>query len=214
MKKEIGAFYKYGKAGNLEEMSQGENQTIIAYDDDNQPIEAAGSDGTEYDYEYDDNEVYALINKEVKDRVNVTYARVSLQKQKNDLERQNERLYNFAANRGIQLSEQLQDIKSGMNFNERKAFAKLIKMVTMHKIDKVIVENKDRLVRFGFDLVKEMFKLHGTEIIVMSDVNNKSYEQELTDDLISIIHYYSMKSYSNRKKLNNAKKALQDNTEK
>ena len=48
----------------------------------------------------------------------------------------------------------------------------------------------------------------------MSDVNNKSYEQELTDDLISIIHYYSMKSYSNRKKLNNAKKALQDNTEK
>lgn len=165
-------------------------------------------------YEYDDNEVYALINKEVKDRVNVTYARVSLQKQKNDLERQNERLYNFAANRGIQLSEQLQDIKSGINFNERKAFTKLIKMVTMHKIDKVIVENKDRLVRFGFDLIKEMFKLHGTEIIVMSDVNNKSYEQELTDDLISIIHYYSMKSYSNRKKLNNAKKALQDNTEK
>lgn len=55
LKKEIGAFYKYGKAGNLEEMSQGENQTIIAYDDDNQPIEAAGSDGTEYDYEYDDN---------------------------------------------------------------------------------------------------------------------------------------------------------------
>ena len=108
----------------------------------------------------------------------------------------------------------MQDIKSGINFNERKAFAKLIKMVTMHKIDKVIVENKDRLVRFGFDLIKEMFKLHGTEIIVMSDVNNKSYEQELTDDLISIIHYYSMKSYSNRKKLNNAKKALQDNTEK
>ena len=118
---------------------------------------------------------------------------------KNDLEKQNERLYNFAANRGIQLSEQLQDIKSGMNFNERKAFAKLIKMVTMHKIGKVIVENKDRLVRFGFDLIKEMFKLHGAEIIVMSDVNNKSYEQEMTDDLISIIHYYSMKSYSNRK---------------
>lgn len=163
-------------------------------------------------YEYDDNEVYALINKEVSDRVNVTYARVSLPKQKGDLARQNERLYNFAINNGIQLSEQLQDVKSGLNFAERKSFVKLLKMVTMHKVSKVIVENKDRLVRFGFDLVKEVFRQHGTEIVVMSDVDDKSYEQELTDDLISIIHYYSMKSYSNRRKFNNAKKALEDKT--
>jgi len=83
-----------------------------------------------------------------------------------------------------------------------------------YEIDKVVIENKDRLARFGFDLLKELFKMHGTEIIVMSEVDNKSYEQELTDDLISIIHYYSMKSYSHRRQLNNAKKALEDkNTE-
>ena len=73
----------------------------------------------------------------------------------------------------------------------------------------IIVENKDRLVRFGFNLLKEIFKLHGTEIIVISETPNKSYEQELTDGLISIIHYYSMKSYSNRRKFNNAEKSIE-----
>ena len=73
-----------------------------------------------------------------------------------------------------------------------------------------IVENKDRLVRFGFDLVKELFRQHGTEIIVVSDADNKTYEQELTEDLISIIRYYSMKSYSNRRKMNKIKKILSE----
>ena len=70
--------------------------------------------------------------------------------------------------------------------------------------------------RFGFELIKMLFEKYGTNIIILSDEPNKTYEQELTDDLISIIHYYSMKSYSHRRKLNNAEKALKeidDNTE-
>lgn len=161
-------------------------------------------------YEYDRDEVYSLIKKS-KPRVNVTYARVSLPKQKNDLITQNERLYEFALKNGYTISEQLQDVKSGMAFGERKSFVKLINMVTDDKVEYVIVENRDRLVRFGFDLLKEVFARHGTHIIVMSEADNKSYEQELTDDLISIIHYYSMKSYSHRRKLHNAEKALKNN---
>ena len=87
---------------------------------------------------------------------------------------------------------------------------KLLTMVINHEVKTVIVENKDRLVRFGFDLVKELFRQHGTEIIVVSDADNKTYEQELTEDLISIIHYYSMKSYSNRRKMNKIKKILSE----
>ena len=83
-------------------------------------------------------------------------------------------------------------------------------MVINHEVKTVIVENKDRLVRFGFDLMKELFRQHGTEIIVVSDADNKTYEQELTEDLISIIHYYSMKSYSNRRKMNKIKKILSE----
>ena len=162
-------------------------------------------------YEYNDNEVYNLIGKnKSNDRLTITYARVSLPKQKEDLDRQNERLYNFAINNGLNISKQLSDIKSGMEFSKRKNFIKLINLVCENKVKIVIIENKDRLVRFGFDLLKEMFKLHGTEIIVISDVPNKSYEQELTDDLISIIHYYSMKSYSNRRKFNKAENILKE----
>lgn len=163
-------------------------------------------------YEYDRDEVYSLIKKS-KERVNVTYARVSLPKQKNDLKTQNERLYDFSIRNGYKIKEQIEDVKSGMSFLERKGFMKLINMVVNDEVEYVIVENKDRLVRFAFDLLKAVFSAHGTEIVVMSEAPNKTYEQELTDDLISIIHYYSMKSYSNRRRLHNAEKALKDNEE-
>ena len=165
-------------------------------------------------YEYDTEEVYAILGKN-KERYNLTYSRVSLPKQKNDLKSQTQRLYDFALSNGFQLKEQIEDIKSGMSFEDRKGFVKLLKKVTNYEVKNVIIENKDRLVRFGFDLIKMLFEKYGTNIIVLSEEMNKSYEQELTDDLISIIHYYSMKSYSHRRKLNNAAKILKtdDNTE-
>lgn len=70
-----------------------------------------------------------------------------------------------------------------MEFEKRKDFMKLLNTVCENRVKTVIVENKDRLVRFGFNLLKEVFKLHGTEIVVMSDIPNKSYDRELTDDL-------------------------------
>ena len=165
-------------------------------------------------YEYDAEEVYAILGKN-KERYNLTYSRVSLPKQKNDLKSQTQRLYDFALSNGFQLKEQIEDIKNGMSFEDRKGFVKLLKKVTNYEVKNVIIENKDRLVRFGFDLIKMLFEKYGTNIIVLSEEMNKSYEQELTDDLISIIHYYSMKSYSHRRKLNNAAKILKtdDNTE-
>ena len=165
-------------------------------------------------YEYNAEEVYNILGKN-KERYNLTYSRVSLPKQKNDLKSQTKRLYDFALSNGYQLKEQIEDIKSGMSFEERKGFVKLLKKVTNYEVKNVIIENKDRLVRFGFDLIKLLFEKYGTSIIVLSEEMNKSYEQELTDDLISIIHYYSMKSYSHRRKLNNVAKILKtdDNTE-
>ena len=165
-------------------------------------------------YEYNQEEVFAILCKN-KERYNVTYSRVSLSKQKNYLKTQTKRLYDFATSNGYLIKEQIEDVKSGMSFEDRKGFVKLLKKVTNYEVKNVIVEHKDRLVRFGFDLVKMLFEKYGTNIIVISDDDiNKTYEQELTDDLLSIIHYYSMKSYSHRRKLNNAAKALKadDNT--
>ena len=166
-------------------------------------------------YEYDPEEVFAILGKN-KERYNITYSRVSLPKQENDLKTQTKRLYDFAASNGYQIKEQIEDVKSGMSFGERKGFVKLLKKVTNYEVQNVIIEHKDRLVRFGFELVKLKDEKYGTNIIIISDdETNKTYEQELTNDLLSIIHYYSMKSYSYRRKLNNAAKALKtdDNTE-
>ena len=163
-------------------------------------------------YEYDEDEVYSILGK-VKERYNITYSRVSLPKQKNDLKTQTERLYNFAISNGYQIKEQLEDVKSGMSFTERKSFCKLIDKVTNFEIKYIIIENKDRLVRFGFDLVEMFFKKFGTTIIVASETENKTYEQELTDDLISIIHYYSMKSYSHKRKLHKIEEELKNNAD-
>ena len=166
-------------------------------------------------HEYDPEEVFAILGKN-KERYNITYSRVSLPKQKNDLETQTKRLYEFSTSNGYQIKEQIEDIKSGMSFEDRKGFVKLLKKVMNYEVKNVIIEHKDRLVRFGFELIQMLFDKYGTNIIVISDDDtNKTYEQELTDDLLSIIHYYSMKSYSHRRKLNNAAKALKtdDNTE-
>ena len=165
-----------------------------------------------FHYEYNDEDVYNLIGISRKiDKINVTYSRVSLSKQKNDLESQTKRLYDYCTSKGFALSKQITDIKSGMNFNNRKGFEELLGEVVKGNIENIIVENKDRLCRFGFDLFESFCKYHGAKIVVTSEVENKSYEQELTDDLVSIIHYFSMKSYSHRAKLNRIKKELQEN---
>ena len=164
-------------------------------------------------YEYDEDEVYNLIGKGKTERLTVIYSRVPLRKQKNDLQTQEERIYNWAINNGYKVDMKLQDIKSGMCFTERKDFQKLMSLAATGQLGTLIVENRDRLCRFGFEMIEEMFRKLGAKIIVISNVEDKSYEKELTDDLISIIHYYSMKSYSMRRRLYKAELVLSSDSE-
>lgn len=166
-------------------------------------------------YDYDDDSVYAFIglHKEKKNKQIVSYSRVLTQSQKDQLKEQTIRIYESCITRGLNLSLQLEDIKSGMDSN-RPNFQKLIRMVIEGEVELVVIENKDRLTRFGYDTLESIFKYFGTSILVLNDtISNKSYEQELTDDLISIIHYFTMKSYSHRRKLNKIRKELEDNTD-
>lgn len=164
-------------------------------------------------FEYDDDSVYALIGEKSnrKNKSVVSYARVSTQNQKEQLTEQNMRIYNSCISRGIVLEKQYSDIKSGMS-SERSDFQELIRRVISNEIAMVVIENKDRLVRFGYEILEQIFKYFGCTILVLNDVlENKTYEQELTDDLISIIHYFTMKSYSHRRKLNKIRKELESN---
>lgn len=162
-------------------------------------------------YEYNDDDVYAFIGKRVEKHGTkiISYSRVSTQNQKDQLKEQTKRIYDSCIARGIVLEEQLEDIGSGMS-SDRKNFDKLCQMIFHGDVDTVVLENKDRLVRFGFDMLEKFFKYFGTNILVLNDkLENKTYEQELTDDLISVIHYFTMKSYSHRRKLNKLRKELE-----
>lgn len=163
-------------------------------------------------YDYDEDSVYAFIGrkKEKKDRKIISYSRVSTQAQKSQLKEQTNRIYESCVSRGIQLDEQIEDIKSGMSF-DREGLQKLCELVIKNEVELVVIENKDRLTRFCYDLLEGIFRYFGTKILVLSEeIQNKSYEQELTEDLISIIHYFSMKSYSYKRKLNKIRKELEE----
>lgn len=162
-------------------------------------------------YNYDDDSVYAFIGLKKKKHNSkiISYARVSTQNQKEQLKAQSNRIYESCISKGIVLDEQIEDIKSGMSF-DRKGFDKLCQEVIRGNVEIIVIENKDRLMRFGYEMFEKFFKYFGTKILVLNDeISNKSYEQELTDDLISIIHYFSMKSYSHRRKLNKLRKELE-----
>lgn len=127
----------------------------------------------------------------------VIYTRVSTPNQKDDLQNQVELLKQYANAKGIVIDEIFEDIGSGLNYN-RKKWNKLIEDCMLGLIQTVIVAHKDRFIRFGFDWFERFLKSNGVQIIV---VNNEktSPEQELVNDLISIIHVFSCRIYGLRK---------------
>jgi predicted site-specific integrase-resolvase len=163
-------------------------------------------------YVYNDDSVYALVGKYNKkhDKINVSYSRVSKQSQKSQLKEQTIRILHSCIHKGIQLDKQIEDIKSGMS-SDRPGLMELLTLVSKGQVELVIIENKDRLVRFGYEILENMFKLFGTKIVVLNElIEDKTYEQELTEDLISTIHYFTTKSYSHRRKLNKLRKEIEE----
>lgn len=150
-------------------------------------------------YDYDDQSVYQFLNKNIK-RKTVIYARVSTPKQKKDLENQIELLKNFCFQNGLQINEVYKDIASGISFEKRNDFFKMLDEVICNKIEKIIITYKDRLSRVGFDLFSHLFKKFGTEIVVISEIGSPKLDsQEIFEEIISMLHCYSMKLYSKRK---------------
>jgi predicted site-specific integrase-resolvase len=146
-------------------------------------------------YIYNDNDI-----KPVK-RKNIIYGRVSTTGQKENLNRQVERLENFCSSNGYIIDDIFTEIASGMNYN-RKNFVKLLNSVLNNEIENIFVEYEDRLVRFGFDNIVNICKNFNTNIIVINKSENNDQVKEITDDLISIIDHFSSKIYSLRKNKN------------
>ena len=127
----------------------------------------------------------------------VIYSRVSNKGQKDDLENQIEFLKTYANAKGTIVDEILTDIGSGLNYN-RKNWNALIDACVEGEISTIIIAHKDRFIRFGYDWYEKFLKKCHVEIIV---VNNEklSPQEELVQDLISIIHVFSCRIYGLRK---------------
>lgn len=150
-------------------------------------------------YDYDEESVYKAFGK-TKERISAIYCRVSTPKQKKDLENQKDTLVAFCNKNGIKISDVYSDIGSGINF-DRKEFQRLLNDVIEHKINRIYVTYKDRLSRISFPMFKNLFAQFNCEIIVLNDVDDeKLVEKEIFTEIINLVHCFSMKVYSNRRK--------------
>jgi predicted site-specific integrase-resolvase len=161
-------------------------------------------------YDYNEEDVYGFLNKDMK-RKTFIYARVSTAKQKPDLENQISLLKQFCFSNGYTISGIYSDIASGISFEKRKDFYALLDEVLEGHVERVVVTYKDRLSRVGFELFYHLFQKYNCEIIVMSEVGSAKLDtQEVFEEIVNLLHCYSMKSYSSRRRLKRIKEAIED----
>ena len=150
-------------------------------------------------YDYNNEDVYKLLNRDVK-RKTVIYARVSTNEQENDLNNQIEQLKQWCFMNGYTINAIYSDIASGISFENRKGFFEMLDEILNYRVEKVVITYKDRLSRVGFELFKNLFQRFGTEIVVISEVGDAKLDsEEVFEEIVSMLHFYSMKLYSKRR---------------
>ena len=154
-------------------------------------------------YTYDQYLQFKGIQIENDIRDTVIYARVSTRNQKDDLQNQVEFLKQFCNAKGIIVNQCVEDFGSGLNYN-RKKWNRLLDEVMANKIKTIVISNKDRFIRFGYDWFEKFCEKFNTKIII---VNNEtlSPNEELVQDIISILHVFSCRLYGLRKYKNQIK---------
>jgi putative resolvase len=131
-----------------------------------------------------------------KQTITLAYCRCSTQKQKENLERQIGRVLEYCYKNKWQV-ELYKDIGSGLNENRRE-FKKLLKRVSRGDVSRVVLEYKDRIARYGFGTFKSYCDSYHVEIVLIEDNQKKEFEQELVDDIISLVTSYSARLYGRR----------------
>jgi putative resolvase len=135
----------------------------------------------------------------------VAYCRVSGAVQKPDLKNQRRVLEDFCAARGMANVEFVEEVGGGLNL-KRPKFLTLMDRIEARQVSHLIIAHKDRLVRFGFSWFERFCAEHGTELLVLNN-EQLSPEQEMVQDLLTIVHCFSARLYglrNCRKKLNAA----------
>lgn len=150
-------------------------------------------------YNYDEASLYRFMNRDIV-RKTYIYARVSSLGQRAELDRQIELLTNFCFQQGYVIHGTFKDIAFGISFEKRDDFFAMLDDVIAGKVDRVVITYKDRLSRVGFELFYHLFQHYGTQIIVMSECGSPRLDSaEIFEEIVSLLHCYSMKLYSKRR---------------
>jgi putative resolvase len=126
----------------------------------------------------------------------IGYCRVSSHDQKEDLLRQKQVLELFCAQNGWQY-EILEDLGSGLNYS-KKGLKRLIRLIVDSKVERLVITHKDRLLRFGSELIFSLCEHFRTEVLIINRIEDASFEEDLASDVLEIITVFSARLYGSR----------------
>ncbi|GHO72943.1 hypothetical protein KSD_07140 [Ktedonobacter sp. SOSP1-85] len=129
-------------------------------------------------------------------RRTIASCRVSSPAQRPDLQNQRGALSNYAASKQLVVDDWILEIGGGLNV-ERKRFLTLVDAIVAGEVERVLIAHQDRLARFGFALIKHLCETHHTELVVMN-TETLSPQQELVQDVMSMLHCFSSRLYGLR----------------
>ncbi|MBF0118628.1 MAG: IS607 family transposase [Desulfobacterales bacterium] len=182
-------FIKVGEAAQTLGVSI---QTLRRWEESKQLVpDKKTKGGTRY---YDKNKLLGF--KKQESEVTIGYARVSSHDQKKDLQTQKEMLEAFCISNGWTY-EIIDDLGSGMNYN-KKGLKRLIDLILDYKITRLVLTHKDRLLRFGAELIFTLCELRQVEVVIINKSEDTSFEEELASDVLEIITVFSARLYGSR----------------
>ena len=141
-------------------------------------------------------DISTLLKNKSDSSLTIAYARVSSYDQKEDLNRQIIVLESYCSSHGWDF-EIIQDLGSGMNY-KKKGLIRLIKLICSYQVDRLVITHKDRLLRFGSDLIFSLCEIFATEVIIINKSEDSSFEEDLAKDVLEIITVFSARLYGSR----------------
>ena len=145
---------------------------------------------------YSKEKLIAFKDKKENKKLTIGYCRVSSSDQKEDLKKQVENVSSYCIANGYQFKI-IEDLGSGLNY-KKKGLRELLALIENREIDRIVINYKDRLIRFGYEMLEEICKLNGVNIEIINYSEDKTYEEELVEDVLSIITVFSSRLYGSR----------------
>jgi len=175
-------------------------QTLRRWEREGKEVAVERTKGQQRRYDLSKMRPLAMGSEKACEGITLAYARVSSHDQKEDLHRQEKMLEMFCSSHGWSFG-MISDLGSGMNY-QKKGLKKLLGRIMDGTIGRLVLTHKDRLLRFGAELVFTICEIKGIEIVLINQSDESSFEEELAADVLEIITVFSARLYGSRSRKN------------